>query len=50
MEKQFIFTTYLCGYGETKEEAWDDALQGFVEEPPAEPPITYREEADPSKW
>ena len=33
MEKRFIFTVHLSGYGDTPEEAWDDAVEGFSQDP-----------------
>jgi hypothetical protein len=31
--KQFLFQVVLCGYGETPEEAWSDAVEGFTKVP-----------------
>jgi len=38
--KRFEFCVWLSGYGETMEEAWEDAVESFVQDP-GSPPDTY---------
>lgn len=32
-EKTYQFTIYLTGIGTTPEDAWNDAVEGFMQEP-----------------
>lgn len=32
MSDMYLFTVKLIGYGDTKEDAWDDACEGFIEQ------------------
>ena len=44
--KTYEFTVTLCGTGETQEEAWDNAIEAFCEDPgiPHDDVIIYDEE------
>ena len=43
INKSWIFTVQLRGYGDTSEEAWDDAVEAFSDDPGL-PHETEREE------
>ena len=32
-KKRYLFDVTLVGSGETPEEAWDDAIEGFINDP-----------------
>jgi len=35
--KRYEIPVWLCGYGNTLEEAWEDALEGFLPDPGGPP-------------
>jgi len=35
--KMFEFKVWIRGYGKTKEEAWEDAIEGFMPDPYLDP-------------
>ncbi|MBI2836120.1 MAG: hypothetical protein HYX85_00300 [Chloroflexi bacterium] len=39
--KRYAFKVELIGYGEQPEDAWDDAVEGFAQEPGDYPPEEY---------
>ena len=44
--KHFYFDVTLHGYGETPEDAWENALEGFVQDPGEAPEPSDEEDED----
>lgn len=45
-EYRYEFSLILAGHGPNREEAWENAVESFVQDPGAAPAVTLREGVD----